>query len=166
MKIARSLFKVAFNSGDENVIGMRTPMDKGIAGYVVMTGQPIAVSNVQQDSRFNREFAEKTGYIPRSILATPLLSGEKVIGVMEVLDKINATSFGMQDMEMLGLFAKQAAIAINQTQQFDQISESLIRGLKELAKNSGEEEPQALVDALELTKGKLPADFNVIGKAV
>lgn len=158
------VFKVAFNSGDENVIGMRTPMDKGIAGYVVMTGQPIAVSNVQQDSRFNREFAEKTGYIPRSILATPLLSGEKVIGVMEVLDKISASSFGMQDMELLGLFAKQAAIAINQSQQFDNISESLIQGIKDLAKNSGTAEPQALVSALEQTKEKLPADLMTLAK--
>jgi GAF domain-containing protein len=126
-------FKVAYGIGNEDVVGMRIPLDAGIAGYVVMTGQPIAISNVQQDARFNRDFAKSTGYVPRSILATPLLSDERVIGVMEVLDKINAPSFGMQDMELLGLFARQAAIAIYQSQQYDQIGEALVRGIKELA---------------------------------
>ena len=125
-------FKVAYGVGNEDVVGMRIPLDKGLAGYVAMTGQPIAISNVQQDSRFNQEFAKSTGYVPRSILATPLLRGDHVIGVMEVLDKINAPSFGMQDMELLGMFAQQAAIAIHQSQQYDLINEALVRGIQQL----------------------------------
>jgi GAF domain-containing protein len=98
-----------------------------------MTGQPIAISNVRQDARFNQDFAKSTGYVPNSILATPLLSGEHVIGVMEVLDKIDAASFGMQDMQTLGLFANQAALAIEQSQQMEQIRHVLVLGLKRLA---------------------------------
>jgi GAF domain-containing protein len=125
-------FKVAYGSGKNEVVGMRIPINKGIAGYVAMTGQPIAVSNVQQDSRFNKDFAQSTGYVPKSILATPLLSGEKVIGVMEVLDKINAPSFGIQDMELLGIFANQAAIAIHQSQQIKNIDQAIILGLQRI----------------------------------
>jgi len=125
-------FKVAYGVGNEEVVGMRIPLDSGIAGYVAMTGQPIAMSNVQQDARFNQDFARSTGYVPRSILATPLLWGDRVLGVMEVLDKINAPAFGLQDMELLGLFAQQAAIAIFQAQQYDRIGEALVRGLKQL----------------------------------
>lgn len=98
-----------------------------------MTGQPIAISNVRQDARFNRDFAQSTGYVPTSILATPLLAGEHVIGVMEVLDKLNAASFGMQDMGLLGIFANQAALAIEQSQQMDQIRDTLVLGLQRLA---------------------------------
>ncbi len=46
--------------------------DKGIAGYVFMTGMPIATSNVREDKRFNQDFAKSTGYVPNSILASPL----------------------------------------------------------------------------------------------
>jgi len=97
-------FRVAYGAANRDLIGMNFPLNHGIAGYVAMTGQPIAISDVQKDARFNRDFAEATGYVPRSILATPLLAGGRVIGVMEVLDKIDSASFGMQDMELLGIF--------------------------------------------------------------
>ncbi len=93
----------------------------------------MALSNVQQDARFAHATAEKTGYVPRSILAMPLLRGDRVIGVMEVLDKIAAPAFGMQDMELLALFARQAAIAIDQSQHVQHLNELLIRGIKALA---------------------------------
>jgi GAF domain-containing protein len=137
-------FKVSFGAGNEEVVGMSIPMDKGIAGYVVMSGQPIAISNVQQDARFNQDFAQSTGYVPHSILATPLLSGDRVIGVMEVLDKISAPSFGIQDMELLGLFARQAALAIDLSQQTAHIAAALVAGLKQLASAESLEFPELI----------------------
>jgi GAF domain-containing protein len=128
-------FKVAFGSANRDLVGTKFPYDKGIAGYVFMTGMPIATSNVRGDKRFDQNFAESTGYVPNSILATPLLSSDdRVMGVMEVLDKIDATSFDMQDMELMGLFAQQAAMAIEQSQQIDEIQDAMVRALKRLAK--------------------------------
>jgi GAF domain-containing protein len=128
----RIVFKVAFGAGKENIIGLSTPLDHGLVGYVVMTGQPISVRDVRQDTRFNQQFASSTGYVPKSILATPLLVDDQVIGVMEVLDKIDAPSFGMRDMDLLGLFAHQAAIAIHQFQQYDRLGAALIAGMRRL----------------------------------
>lgn len=144
------VFKVAYGVGREKVVGLSIPLDHGLAGYVVMTGQPISVRDVQQDPRFNQDFASSTGYVPRSILATPLVAGDRVIGVMEVLDKINAPSFGMQDMDLLGLFARQAAIAIHQAQQYDRLGEALVGGLRRLAEPAGNPE---LTSALEAANG-------------
>ena len=126
------VFKVAAGEGNDEIVGKRIPLDTGLAGYVVMTGQPLAISNVQEDPRFNKEFAKSTGYVPRSILATPLLWKDQTIGVMEVLDKIDEASFGMQDMELLGIFARQAAIAVYQSQQYERLSTAMMMGLKEL----------------------------------
>jgi GAF domain-containing protein len=126
-------FRVACGPSNQDLVGMSFPIDRGIAGYVAMTGQPIAVSDVRRDARFNRDFAESTGYVPSSILATPLVSGERVIGVMEVLDKIDSASFGIQDMELLGIFAGQAALAIEQSQQIEAIGDALVMGLRRLA---------------------------------
>jgi GAF domain-containing protein len=116
---------------------------------------------VQQDVRFNQDFASSTGYVPRSILATPLLVDDRVIGVMEVLDKINAPSFGMQDMDLLGLFARQAAMAIAQSQQYDSLGDALLGGLRRLV--TTEDSPD-LADALGSIQGLGP-DGNLLAIA-
>jgi GAF domain-containing protein len=126
-------FKVTYGASNRDLIGTRIPLNQGIAGYVAMSGQPIAISDVAKDVRFNKDFAKSTGYVPQSILATPLLAGDRILGVMEVLDKINAPSFGMKDMELLGLFAKQAALAIDQTRNIELMSQAFVSGLKRFA---------------------------------
>ncbi len=143
------VFRVAYGASDHDLVGTKFPIDKGIAGYVAMTGQPLAISNVRQDPRFNQDFAKSTGYIPGSILAVPMLSGERVIGVMEILDKINAASFDVQDMELLSMFARQAAIAIDQSQRVDLVNGALIQGLKRLVDNSLEPDPIELLSVLD-----------------
>jgi GAF domain-containing protein len=142
-------FKVAYSPSDSGLIGTKFPLDKGIAGYVVMTGQPIATSNVNQDARFDRDFAKSTGYVPNSILATPLRSGDRIIGVMEVLDKIDAASFGVQDMELMGMFAQQAALAIDQSQQIENIERALVLGLKRLVNADASQASTELVATLD-----------------
>jgi GAF domain-containing protein len=129
-------FEVSHGAGQQDVIGQEISIDAGIAGYVAMTGNPIAVADVRKDPRFDQEFAEKTGYIPNSILAMPLVWNGQVIGVMEVLDKIDAPSFGMQDMELLGIFAHQAAIAIQQSQQVDKLGNAILMGIRQLSEDS------------------------------
>jgi len=157
-------FKVAYGTSNRDLVGLKFPLDKGIAGYVVMTGQPLAISNVRQDARFNQDFAQSTGYVPSSILAMPLRSGERVIGVMEVLDKINATSFGMQDMELLGMFAHQAAIAIDQSQRMGQIKETLVSGLKRLLRAEPTQAPAELISVLD-SAGDMKADADLLSLA-
>jgi GAF domain-containing protein len=141
-------FRVATGVGAAEVVGMSIPVGQGIAGYVVMTGQPLAVSSVQEDPRFARETARKTGYVPRSILAMPLLYGERPIGVIEVLDKIEAPSFGMQDMELLGIFARQAAVAIRALMHQQRLGEALLLGLRRLVEEEGGPQESVLKQAL------------------
>jgi len=156
------VFRVATTiPGVESVVGMRVPIDRGIVGYVAMTGQPIAISNVREDARFNQDFARSTGYMPQSILAMPLISNDRVIGVMEVLDKINAPTFGLMDMELLAIFAQQAAIAIDQSQHFDQLGRAVLLGLQTLAS----QEPGQyghLLGALQDSQGYSEQDQEIL----
>ncbi|HET6443643.1 MAG TPA: GAF domain-containing protein [candidate division Zixibacteria bacterium] len=156
-------FKVSFDqTGGHSVIGMRFPINQGIAGHVAMTGQPMAVSSVQDDSRFNQDFAENTGYVPSAILAVPLLLQEKVIGVMEVLDKNSAASFSLQDMDLLTIFARQAAIAIDQAQLHNQLGTALTQGLLRLVENSGADGTRQLLENLSATSQQAPSDLHEI----
>jgi GAF domain-containing protein len=157
-------FKVAYGASNRDLVGLKFPLDKGIAGYVVMTGQPLSISNVRQDARFNQDFAKSTGYVPSSILAMPLRSGDRVIGVMEVLDKINAASFGIQDMELLGMFAQQSAIAIDQSQRMDHIQDALVLGLKRLITAGSTQESADLLSVLNETS-ELKADEDLLSLA-
>jgi GAF domain-containing protein len=154
-------FKVSFDqTGGHSVIGMRFPIDQGIAGHVAMTGQPMAISSVQQDERFNQDFAESTGYVPSAILAVPLLLREKVIGVMEALDKNDAPSFSLQDMDLLTIFARQAAIAIDQAQLHNQLGLALTRGLLRLVEDDVDDDVDPLREALLTVPPELPSDLQ------
>ncbi|HZU14686.1 MAG TPA: GAF domain-containing protein [Chloroflexota bacterium] len=123
---------------DKSVLGLRFPSHQGIAGWVAMTGEPIAVSDVRRDPRFASGFAQSTGYVPRSIMAAPLLLGDDVEGVIEVLDKNDNTSFGLDDMEMLGLFAHPIAIAVGQAQMVTNVGRMLLDTLAEVAEGRGD----------------------------
>ena len=68
---------------------------------------------MKSDARFGRAFAERTGYVPTSIVAVPLVDEESTIGVLQVLDKRDETSFSLRDVELASVFARQAAIAIS-----------------------------------------------------
>lgn len=80
------LFRAASGAGADEVIGLRLPVSRGIAGWVVSSGQPIIVSDVRADPRFAVDVAESTGYVPRVILAAPITAGGDPLGVVEVLD--------------------------------------------------------------------------------
>ena len=143
-------FRVTTREAYQNLVVTKCPYYQGIAGYVFMTGLPIATSNVKEDRRFNEDFAKSTGYVPSSILATPLTSADdQIIGVMEVLDKIDAASFDIHDMDLMGMFAQQVSMAIDQSQQIEKIEQALVEGLKRLLKEDGTAKSPDLLSALD-----------------
>lgn len=124
------VFHVASGEGSGDVEGMRVPAGQGIAGWVVSSGQAIAIDDVSRDRRFAAEVAEGTGYIPRSILALPLETDRAVIGVIEVLDRRTERD---HDMELLALFARQAALAIENSRVFTDLGRILFSALADHA---------------------------------
>jgi GAF domain-containing protein len=122
---------------DTHVVGLRFPAHQGIAGWVVMTGEPLVVSDVQRDPRFAQDFAQSTGYIPKSILAVPLIVREDVEGVLSVLDKANNATFGLDDMEAAALFARPAAVAVEQARMVSSVGALLVTELGRLASEHG-----------------------------
>jgi GAF domain-containing protein len=108
----RLVFRVASGEQGAGAIGLSVPPTQGIVGFVFSTGQALALSDVANDPRFNRGAAEQTGYVPRSIAAAPLLDEQGTVGVLQVLDKRSSPTFSLHDMELIGVFAAQATVAI------------------------------------------------------
>ncbi len=75
----------------------------------------MAVSDASNDPRQAADIARDVGYAPGSILVVPLVAEERVIGVLELLDKEGAASFSPDDIATLGLFVQQAGVAVEQS---------------------------------------------------
>jgi GAF domain-containing protein len=104
------VFEAVAGEGHDDLVGRRLPSGTGIAGWVLVTRQPVVLEDVAGDPRFAVEAARSTGYVPRALMAVPLLHGERALGVLQVLDPEAGRS--LADMELLGLFASQAATAL------------------------------------------------------
>lgn len=122
---ARELyFQTATNMDEPTLRGLSVPLDS-IAGWVVQHQQPTRVNAVDQDPRYYDDVARKVAYYTRNLLAVPMRTKNRVIGVLEVLNKKQG-DFTEKDEHLLLVLAGQAAIAIENTrlfQQFDLISE-------------------------------------------
>ena len=109
---AELAFVAADGAGAAEIVGQTVPVGRGIAGWAAMSGQPIAVSDVQADPRFARDVAESTAYIPRAILAAPLMGGDgDVLGVLSVLDPTVDQSSDWT-LAVLGTLASQVAALV------------------------------------------------------
>ena len=107
------VFEAVVGEGEEELLGTRFPAGKGIAGWVLATRTPLVIEDVRRDPRFASDVAEGTGYVPSGLMAAPLLHDEEALGVLEVLDRPERSLFSLQEMELLGLFAHQASIAVD-----------------------------------------------------
>jgi GAF domain-containing protein len=147
----RLRFRVAAGPHGQGVIGLTVAVGEGIAGYVQQTGQPLALSDVASDPRFGRERAARTGYVPRSVLAVPLELDDEVIGVLEVLDKRGESGFDLADLARAGVFARQAAVAIDVVRVDRAVARLLADSLEALAAEAktpiDTERAEALVSA-------------------
>ena len=139
------IFRVAAGEHGQGVIGLEIPPDRGLVGYVYSSGQALAIADVAADPRFGRTFAERTQYVPRSIVAVPLVDERGTLGVLEVLDKRNEASFSLRDIELAGVFAWQATVAIRAS-RVERDTATLLRAV--IGDLAGGEAPEAGVEAL------------------
>ena len=138
-------FRVAAGAQGAGVIGLSVPPSKGIVGYVFSTSQPIALSDVMSDPRFDKGTAQRTGYVPRSIAAVPLIDQGGTIGVLQVLDKRSTPTFTLRDMDLMAVFARQAAAAI-EASKVQRDATLMVRGALRSAADG--ELDEAALDAL------------------
>ena len=107
------VFAAVAGEGADTLIGKRFPSSTGIAGWVLVTRQPLVIEDVTADPRFGREAAESTGFVPKGLMAVPLLNEERSLGVLEVLDRPSDSRFSLQEMDLRTRFANQSAIALD-----------------------------------------------------
>ena len=120
--------KVALGMDSQEI---RFPADRGLAGYVVKTGEPLNIPDAYNDSRFNPDIDKETGYRTKTILCMPIKNNnQEIIGAFQVLNKLNGV-FTKGDEDLLAAIGGSASIALENAQLFEQQKE-LYKEQKEL----------------------------------
>ena len=112
-------FQVATNMDESTRRGIVVPLDGSIAGWIVNNRQTVRIANVHNDPRFFSNVEETTGFSTKSILGIPLVTKNKIVGVLEALNKPKG-KFTDTDESMLVVLGAQAAVAIENARLFQQ----------------------------------------------
>ena len=106
------VFRAVSGQGEEFLVGRRIPAGQGIAGWVAVSGEPLVVDDLTASTAFDRSLAQSTQYVPDALMAAPLIHGDQVLGVLEILDPSAQARSGLPELDLLSLFSRQAAIAL------------------------------------------------------
>lgn len=124
-------FKVAIGGSGQELVGQRFPAGKGLVGEVASTGKAVIVNDTASDPRWGGEVA-KGKFSTNAVLAVPLVVQNRVIGVLEVLNKKDGGIYAKEDLDLLYTFGGQAAIAIENARLFEMTDLQLSQRVKEL----------------------------------
>lgn len=111
-KTKELVFKVVVGEVADALKGLRISSDEGITGWIYHTGQAVVIENVAKDSRFSDRIDKITKFKTESIIGVPLKSGERILGIIELINKLNGEPFTPFDLKILSTIADFTAIAI------------------------------------------------------
>lgn len=101
---------------------IRLKVGEGIVGIVAETGKSIFIDDAQHDARFSKKVDKLTGFKTQSIIAVPMIFQKKVLGVIELINAVEAGSYTKQQQSILETIADFSAIAMNNAQTFERLA--------------------------------------------
>ena len=112
-------FQVSTNLDEPTRRGLVVPLENSVAGWIVAQRKPMRIADVHEEARFMPEIEQIIGFPTRSILGIPLITKNKVVGVLQALNK-HSGKFSDTDESMLLVLGAQAAVAIENARLFQQ----------------------------------------------
>ncbi len=112
-------FQSSTNLDSKVMRGLEIPIDSSIAGEIIRTRKPMIVLDASKDPRHFQGVGKSTDYQTKSLVGVPMITKEKIIGVLEVINK-KKRNFTEEDAEVLTALGSQAAVAIENTRLFQQ----------------------------------------------
>jgi hypothetical protein len=107
------VYEAAWGAGAGEVVGMRLKQGAGLAGAVVASGEGEAVPECRRDPRWANQVAARTGYVPYTMVVTPLQREGETIGVLSILDRRDGGPYTYEDLPRASLFADLAVVALD-----------------------------------------------------
>jgi len=106
------IFKLAVGEAADKLTGKRFPASQGISGWILKNGQSVIVTDVSKDNRFSDQVDRMTGFKTESIIGVPLKTENKVLGIIELINKLDGKPFTAFELKALTIIADFAAIAL------------------------------------------------------
>ena len=110
----------ADGTGSDVLQGLRVSLGEGVAGYVAREAKSQLVGDAELEPRHYKGVDEQTGMSTRALIAVPLINADRVIGVLEVVNKLNESYFTQDDVRLLESMAGTAAVSIVNARLFDE----------------------------------------------
>ena len=127
------IFRVTTGPVATNLLGQRLPAGTGVAGRALQTRLPIIENDSQRANSTRFDGTDKqTGFTSKSLLAVPMLLKDRVLGVIEVINRRDGLPFVDDDQNLLTAFAGQAAVAIENARLLALTDQELARSVEEL----------------------------------
>ena len=114
-------FSYSVGHGSEGLNDVTVPLDNSIAGWIVHQGKPLLIRDAKNDPRWHSRVDKTIDFDTRSILGVPLKVKDQIIGVLELLNKIDDNGFSQDDIQIASTLAAQAAIAIENARLLDEL---------------------------------------------
>jgi signal transduction histidine kinase len=126
-------FEVVLSPVGSKLHGIKVAVSgASIVGTVASKRLPLIVNDAQADPRWDTSFDETTGFHTRNLICVPMISRNRLVGVIELVNKRAPAGFSEEDTELLGSFAAQAAIAIENARLFTLTDQALAERVQEL----------------------------------
>jgi signal transduction histidine kinase/putative methionine-R-sulfoxide reductase with GAF domain len=127
------VFEVVIGPVASDLAGKRLPPGTGLVGEVVTSGQAIMANNVRKRKDWFKDTDQETGFITRDMLVVPMQVKDRVVGVIEVINKQDGLPFTPGDQELLTTFSSQATIAIENARLYTLTDQALAARVEELS---------------------------------
>jgi signal transduction histidine kinase len=165
------VFRVTVGVVASNLVGQRLPAGSGVVGKAVTTREAVIVNEVQTSPQWNARPDQQTGFVTRAILAVPLEVKDRIIGVIEIINKKDGLPFTEDDQTLLTAFAGQAAVAIDNARLYTLTDQELSARVEELSVmqridrelNASLEVERAMRITLEWAMRQSSAEAGLIG---
>lgn len=159
-------FEIALGPKGPSVKQYSVNMGEGIAGWVAEKNTSLIVNDVQNDARFFPDIARKIGFPTSSILAVPMLVKDRLVGVIEILNKRGGKKFTEEDLQWLEMFSTQAAIAVQNARSFQKVRNELSVLQDKVQEEEGWHtfigESRIIKDRLEIARKAAETDSSVL----
>lgn len=175
-------FEVALGKKEQQIKQIRLKLGEGIAGWVALHGNPLLINDCRKDNRFSSQVDHRTHFETRNMICVPVKVKDKIVGVLQAINKKNDGKFKEDDLNLLSALSEQVAIALENARLFKELQQLFVDSAVALAEAIEKRDPytgghiwrvvnysQAIAKYMDLSKEdlftmKLSAILHDIGK--
>ena len=124
----------AYGESADKILNIRLKKDEGIAGKVIMSGEPLLIRNVEEHPDWSNRVDQSSGFVTKSMITVPLAVKDNVLGSLQLLNKKQSDFFTEEDVSLAVALASQSAMALHNSQMYDELQQMFLSMIQTLAK--------------------------------